>query len=85
METACPVCGTGAVGLDPLRYPISHSPIPQAKLPNKVFVTLNFELIVPENVAHQIKSICPETMVSHSSTPLGPVVTTERIAPRLRV
>lgn len=59
MDKACPVCGTGATRLSPINYPVLDAPIPQPKLPKKVFLTLDFEVIVPPEVTKQMKSLCP--------------------------
>jgi hypothetical protein len=48
MRSACPVCGTGAVRLDPLRLPAHDLP------DSPVFLTVDFEMLIGAAVKRQL-------------------------------
>lgn len=55
LSNACPVCGTGARRLDPIR-------LPSAKLRKSVSITLKDELVIPPRLVPALKEVSPQCL-----------------------
>jgi hypothetical protein len=52
---ACPVCGTGARRIDPIKLPLS-------RLKDRVSITLKHEVVIPPRLVSAIREIAPQCL-----------------------
>ena len=68
LTDSCPICGTGARRLDPIKLPVS-------RLKDRVSITLKHEVVIPPRLALAIKTVAPQCLreirdeVGSGSTP----------------